>query len=135
MVRSQKKPKLRNVRVHSITPLNSPAEYWRKYPSNEKIEREERLRKEAGKRSVEQAKKNRRARADAKQQRVFAKEQKKRDEFALAVWAATRIQSGYRGRRDRIYGNRRRVVVLVATQATHQLLAIPRPILTDCLCS
>ena len=40
MVQSQKKPKLRNVRVHSITPLDSPAEYWRKYPSNEKIERQ-----------------------------------------------------------------------------------------------
>jgi 3-deoxy-7-phosphoheptulonate synthase len=40
MVQSQRKPKLRNVRVHNITPLDSPAEYWRKYPSNDKIERQ-----------------------------------------------------------------------------------------------
>jgi len=78
----------------------------------EKYEREEQLRKEAAERAVAQAKANRRRRAKVKEDRVAAKEQRKRDEYARAVWAATRIQSGYRGRRDRIYGNRRRVVVL-----------------------
>ena len=81
----------------------------------EKYEREEQLRKEAAERAVAQAKANRRRRAKVKEDRVAAKEQRKRDEYARAVWAATRIQSGYRGRRDRIYGNRRRVVVLGAT--------------------
>ena len=40
MVQSQRKPKLRNVRVESITPLGSPAEYWRKYPGGEGVERQ-----------------------------------------------------------------------------------------------
>lgn len=81
----------------------------------EKFEREDQLRKEAGKRAVEQAKQSRRRREQAKRDRQLAKEQRERDEYALAVWAATKIQSGYRGRRERIYGNRRRVVVLGAT--------------------
>ena len=40
MVQSQRKPKLRNVRVESITPLGSPAEYWRRYSADDRIERQ-----------------------------------------------------------------------------------------------
>ena len=30
-------PQVHNVRVQSITPLDSPAEYWKRYPSTEEI--------------------------------------------------------------------------------------------------
>ena len=38
MVQSERKLRLRNVRVQSITPLDSPAEYWRRYPADDRIE-------------------------------------------------------------------------------------------------
>ena len=81
----------------------------------EKQQRAELLAEQARKNAVAKAKASRRQREAMRRQRVLDAEQRERDEYARAVWAATRIQSGYRGRRARIYGNKRRVVVLGAT--------------------
>ena len=39
MVQTQK-PQIHNARVHSITPLGPPSEYWRKYPSSDEHKRQ-----------------------------------------------------------------------------------------------
>ena len=65
----------------------------------EKQQRAELLAEQARKNAVAKAKASRRQREAMRRQRVLDAEQRERDEYARAVWAATRIQSGYRGRR------------------------------------